>query len=70
MIKTMSNINTLINENFYYCRDAECAEYLIIHKKIKFLCTGLNTVSKKQFYLFQRTSELTEALNEFYEKNR
>lgn len=62
----MSNFNQEINKNFFYCGDEQCKDFLVNEKKIRYLCDGLNINTKKEFYLFQRTEKLTEALDEFH----
>lgn len=60
--------NQLVNEEFFYCYDLDCSSYLRQEKKIPYICNALSKETKNEFYIFQRTSKLDEALKEYYSK--
>lgn len=49
---------------YFFCYSKRVMEYLRYEKGIKFITAAKQLNSDKVFYLFEQTSELSEALNQ------
>jgi hypothetical protein len=57
------------NRGYYFAYSREVYRHLK-QNGFSYICTGLHTESKKQFYLFKQTDQLSEALSEYSELQR
>ena len=51
-------------KDFFFCYDKKTMKYLRYDKGISFITTALHKDTKAEFWLFERTAELEEALSE------
>lgn len=54
--------------DFFFCYDKKVMKYLRYTKGIGFITNALHPNTKLEFWLFEKTSELQEALNEISDK--
>jgi hypothetical protein len=53
-----------VESNYYFCYNKKVMEYLRYEKGIKFITAAKQIHSDKVFYLFERNTELDEALKQ------
>lgn len=51
-------------KDFFFCYDKKVMKYLRYDKGIRFITSALHKETKAEFWLFPRTTELEEALEE------
>lgn len=52
-------------KNFYFCYSDKLLKFLRYEKDLKFLITARHIETNNQFWLFNRTQELEDALTEW-----
>lgn len=54
-----------MKRDYFYCYSTNLFQYLRFVKNIDYICTGLHVDTKKQFWQFNYSKYIEEALNEY-----
>lgn len=54
---------------FYYCYNTHAKKYLM-DRGFRYILVNVNTNSGRKFWMFERTEELSNILDEFYGKSK
>jgi hypothetical protein len=59
-----------MQEQFYYVYDPLLSKFLKFEKNIRFITTGLNPQTKRQFWMYWNNDEVSAAMDEFEKQKR
>jgi len=62
----MTNNKTIVQNNFYYAYSPNLYRHLKA-QGFRYICTGLNESTMRQFWQYERTPELSAALTSYAE---
>lgn len=60
----------MLQEKYYFCYSTNLSEFLRDVKGIEAICNAFHHKTNKRFWLFEKTTELKEALAEYTENSK